>query len=203
MKLHPALVATITSISGKEPTPERQQKLQPIIAYLQQKIKEEQPLQLHFICTHNSRRSQLAQVWAKSAAVFYSIDVSTFSGGTEVTACHDHVISTLKADGFTVAQSGSNNPKFRICSGLTENDVVLYSKAVDAPENPKSGFAAVMTCSDAEENCPFIFGAEQRVSLPYEDPKKFDNTAVVAEKYKERSRQIAQEMLFVFSKINY
>jgi arsenate reductase len=45
----------------------------------------------------------------------------------------------------------------------------------------------------------FIAGAEKRIPITYEDP--FDNTPQQAEKYQERSLQIATEMLYVFSQI--
>jgi arsenate reductase len=58
-----------------------------------------------------------------------------------------------------------------------------------------------MTCSEAEQNCPFVPGAELRVSTTYEDPKIFDGTKEQDEKYIERSLQIARENLYIFSNI--
>ena len=68
--------------------------------------------------------------------------------------------------------------------------------------NPKSEFAAIMTCDSANEACPFVPGAEKRISITFDDPKVFDNTLQQKEKYKERSLQIAAEMFYVFSQIN-
>jgi protein-tyrosine phosphatase/arsenate reductase len=56
-----------------------------------------------------------------------------------------------------------------------------------------------MTCSDAEENCPFIPGVDLRIGTTYDDPKAFDGTQLQDEKYQERSSQIALECLYVFS----
>ena len=58
-----------------------------------------------------------------------------------------------------------------------------------------------MTCSHADENCPFIPGAEIRIPVRYDDPKAFDGTDLMEAKYLERSKEIATEMLYVFSKI--
>ena len=44
-----------------------------------------------------------------------------------------------------------------------------------------------------------IPGSEKRISLPYEDPKVFDNSTQESEKYDERSLQIAMEMKYVFN----
>jgi arsenate reductase len=46
-----------------------------------------------------------------------------------------------------------------------------------------------------------VFGAEARFPIKYDDPKAFDGTEVMNEKYTERSLQIASEMQYVFSKI--
>jgi arsenate reductase len=56
-----------------------------------------------------------------------------------------------------------------------------------------------MTCSDAEENCPFIPGVELRIGTTYEDPKAYDNTLQQDTQYDTRCRQIALETLYVFS----
>ena len=58
-----------------------------------------------------------------------------------------------------------------------------------------------MTCSDADESCPVITGAEYRTTIKYEDPKQFDGTPQAEAGYEERSRQIGTEMLYVFSKV--
>jgi protein-tyrosine phosphatase/arsenate reductase len=71
----------------------------------------------------------------------------------------------------------------------------------DDQSNPTSNFAAIMTCGDAEENCPFIPGVELRIGTTYNDPKEFDGTSLQEEKYTERSLQIGLETLFVFSQI--
>jgi arsenate reductase len=67
--------------------------------------------------------------------------------------------------------------------------------------NPRSEFAAIMTCSSADAGCPFIAGAEKRFPIRYEDPKAFDGTDLMDAKYAERSLEIASELYFVFSQI--
>jgi len=47
-----------------------------------------------------------------------------------------------------------------------------------------------------------VFGAEARFPIKYDDPKAFDGTELMNEKYSERSLQIASEMYYVFSQIN-
>ncbi|MCB0818945.1 MAG: protein-tyrosine-phosphatase, partial [Flavobacteriales bacterium] len=65
------------------------------------------------------------------------------------------------------------------------------------PANPQKGFCAVMTCSEADANCPIVRGALDRVSLPYVDPKEADDTPEEAARYDERCLQIATELWYV------
>ena len=75
--------------------------------------------------------------------------------------------------------------------------IIGFSKTFDHPFNPKSNFGAIMTCSSADEDCPFVEGSDGRFALTFEDPKVYDNTPQQAEKYRERCIQIATELLYV------
>jgi arsenate reductase (thioredoxin) len=193
----------ITSLDIVNISFERKQVLQPFIDYLQAKVDSKQEINLNFICTHNSRRSHLAQIWTQTMAYYYEIkNVSCFSGGTEATALFPMVVQTLENSGFKVEKlSEGKNPKYRITYAANEESIVGFSKTYDDDLNPKSEFAAIMTCSQADENCPYIPGAEKRLPITYDDPKAFDNTPEQAQKYNERSTQIATEMKYIFSQI--
>ena len=184
-------------------TQERKELLEPLVDYIQSKVNSKKATQLNFICTHNSRRSHLAQVWAQAMAHYFHIkNVYCFSGGTEATALFPMVIRTLKNSGFKVEKiSDEENPKYKISYAENEKPIIGFSKTYDDDINPKSEFAAIMTCSQADENCPYIPGAEKRIPITYDDPKAFDNSPQQVEKYKERSTQIATEMKYVFSNI--
>jgi arsenate reductase (thioredoxin) len=181
--------------------PARKAVLEQISDYIRSKQGQNKPVNLVYICTHNSRRSHLGQVWAKAASHYYGIkDVHTFSGGTEVTAFNIHAIEALQRIGFTIQKTtDSENPVYFVYHTDEDEPGVCFSKVYDHPQNPRSGFAAMMTCSDAEENCPFIAGVELRVGTTYDDPKAFDDTPLQDEKYAERCRQIALETLYAFS----
>lgn len=181
---------------------ERKIVLKPLVDYLQQQLNAQKPINLLFVCTHNSRRSHFGQIWAAVAATFFDIpNVSTFSGGTETTRFNENAIAALVSLGFEISGDVENaNPIFNV--RFSENQRVrCFSKRFDDLENPTENFAAIMTCSDAEKNCPLILGAEKRFGICYDDPKSFDNTPLQQQKYLERSEQIAQEMLFVFSSV--
>lgn len=184
---------------------ERKLLLNRLINYIQEKRKQNLPIQLVYICTHNSRRSHFGQIWAAVAANYYRIkNIKTFSGGTEATAFNINAINTLKKIGFEISQNDvqTSNPKYIVQYGTDKKEhCVCFSKVYNDVANPKSNFSAIMTCSDAEQNCPFISGAELCIGTTYNDPKEFDNTPYQDEKYLERLRQIALECLFVFSNI--
>ncbi|MDA8686262.1 protein-tyrosine-phosphatase [Robiginitalea sp.] len=201
LKLYPELKGRLKEIQDLEIPPARQQVLQPLIAYIQHKLDVGETAYLNFICTHNSRRSQFSQVWAQTAADYYSLPVRCLSGGVEVTACNERTVVSLERFGFRVSAKGTENPKYGISHSENCAPISAFSKLFDDPENNAESFAAVMTCSHADENCPFIPGTEKRISVRYEDPKAFDDTPLEAEKYDERSIQIASEMFYVFSRL--
>ncbi len=181
----------------------RRAVLQPLINYVQTRVDAGSEIRLNFICTHNSRRSHLSQAWAQAAAAYYAIPrVHCYSGGTEATALYPEAARALQAAGFEVLQlSPGANPVYAIKYGANEPPVIGFSKTYDAGFNPQSGFAAVMTCSQADAGCPFVAGAEKRFPVTYEDPKAFDTTPQQREKYLERSLEIATEMAYVFSNV--
>lgn len=179
---------------------DRKKILKQLSEYIQEKKNANLPINLVYICTHNSRRSHFGQVWASVAADYYAIDnVHTFSGGTEATAFNPNAIHALKLSGFDMkSDDSSTNPIYFVKYG-EEKYTTCFSKLFDDAHNPSSNFAAIMTCSHAEENCPFVSGADLRIAITYEDPKEFDGTIQQEEMYMERSNQIAMECLYVFS----
>jgi len=184
---------------------ERQAVLQPLIDYIQNKGNNQEEIRLNFICTHNSRRSHLSQIWAQTMAFHFGIqNVFCYSGGTEATAMFPKVAETLANQGFQIQQlSQEQNPVYAVKFAENQHPIICFSKTYFDAFNPKNNFGAIMTCNNADEGCPMVFGAEARFPIKYDDPKAFDGTPEMNEKYKERSLQIASEMYFVFSKIKY
>ena len=177
----------------------RKDLLKPLRDYVVLKSKQKVEANLNFICTHNSRRSQLAQVWAKIISDYYGFNINSFSGGTQVTNCNRRTIASFERMGFKVKNPGGENPHYELTYHYKRRPIIVFSKTFDDESNPKNNFAAVMTCTNADENCPIISGAEKRISLPFEDPKIYDNSNQESEKYDERSTQIASEMKYIFN----
>ena len=198
------LLNTISDLlENRKISEERKIILQPLVDFIQEKASKNFPININFICTHNSRRSHLSQVWAQVAATHFQIpNVVCYSGGTEETALFPKVAETFISQGFDVIKiSNEPNPIYAIKCDKNSLPIIGFSKKYDHPFNPNSAFTAVMTCSQADGGCPFISGAEKRIPITFEDPKISDNTSEQSEVYAERSLQIANEMFYVFSMI--
>ena len=174
--------------------PARKNRLERLATYL--RASEPGVPQLVFVCTHNSRRSQIAQVWAAVAAAYYGIDLRTYSGGTETTAFNPRAVAALRRAGFTIDDAPGENPHYRVTYADRLPALACWSKTYDDPANPVRDFAAIMTCAEADADCPFIPGAALRLSLTYEDPKEADGTEQEAARYDERVRQIGTEVFY-------
>ncbi|MGB5073194.1 MAG: protein-tyrosine-phosphatase [Bacteroidota bacterium] len=188
-----AAQATLNSIPSA-----RRQTLDQLAAWIAERARAGSAAELVFICTHNSRRSHFGQIWAQTAAAAFGLQhVRTYSGGTEATAFHPNAVNALRSQGFEIRkQDETDNPLYLVQAGPALPVFPVYSKRYDDSANPSSDFAAVMTCSDADEACPFIPGAGIRFSTPYDDPKASDGTGRESIVYAQRSLQIASEMLY-------
>lgn len=203
VQLYPAIVSYLkTAEKDFDKIPEeRKIQLKKIALYIQTKLSAEKKASLVFICTHNSRRSHMGQLWANAAAKYYGINgVENFSGGLEITAFNERSVKALTKAGFQIAKiSEGTNPNYEVSYATNTPKVKAFSKKyMDAP-NPNSNFAAIMTCSHADKNCPIVQGASIKIAIPYEDPKEADGKPNEIEVYNERCKQIATEVLYAFS----
>ncbi len=179
---------------------ERKRQLKDISLFISEKLATEKKAALVFICTHNSRRSHMSQIWATAAAEYYGIKgISSFSGGTEVSAFNPRAIKALTAAGFVITKKTDGiNPTYEVEFSNNAKPIIAFSKKYIDASNPTSNFAAIMTCSHADENCPIVYGASVKIAIPYQDPKEADGKSNETEIYAERCKQIATEMLYVF-----
>ncbi|CAM1372548.1 arsenate-mycothiol transferase ArsC [Tenacibaculum xiamenense] len=195
---------TIENLNIDSISNDRKELLLSFSKLLQNKRDEDKTINLNFICTHNSRRSHLSQIWMQTLSSFFNLrEIFCYSGGTESTAVASPIIETLEKQGFDVQTiSNGNNPIHAIKFDSNSAPVIGFSKEYFSDFNPKSNFIAVMTCSQADEGCPLVLGADARIPLTFEDPKAFDNTPIQNQKYLERSTQIAAELYYVLSQLN-
>ncbi|MEO9483257.1 MAG: protein-tyrosine-phosphatase [Ekhidna sp.] len=180
---------------------EVEESRKPVLQQLAEYIRGNTYPQLNFICTHNSRRSHLSQVWAQVFAHQEGIQVSTFSGGTEATAFNPNAVSALRRAGLAISEAAGDNPKYQVSFDDQLEPMICFSKTFDDLVNPKTDFAAIMTCSEADADCPYVPGADTRIKLFYKDPKISDGTPEERQTYDARCAQIANEMRYIFSSI--
>lgn len=204
-KIVPNLQRTIDKLTSEfsQIPDERKAIIRQLADFVTKKSKDAPKVLLNFICTHNSRRSHISQIWAQTAAHYYGIkNVETFSGGTEATAFNPRAVKAMQDAGFEITTSkDGQNPVYKVSFAGDASPLTVFSKKYDDPFNPNKDFAAVMTCSHADENCPLVIGASARVALTYNDPKDFDGTPQEAAKYSERVHEIGREILYAFSQV--
>ena len=183
--------------------PDRIATLNNAASFVRERLANGKSAQLTFICTHNSRRSHLAQIWAQTAATYYNLsNVTAFSGGTEATACNIRTVRALRRAGFSIVDStSSTNPVYLAKVTETAPPLKLFSKVYSADGNPQRDFAAMFCCDQADSSCPTVTGAALRVPIHYKDPKVSDNSPEENSTYDERCRQIAREMFYLMSAV--
>ena len=161
------------------------------------------PANVMIICTHNSRRSHLGQIWLQAAAWHCNLaHVETWSGGTEGTAFCPSAVGALRSQGVDIiASDDSANPIYRVQLQTDHSPFETMSTRYLHPMNPQHGFAAVMVCEEANEACPVVEGAAARFGLPYFDPKVSDGTPEENQVYQQRSLEIGAEMFYVMMKV--
>ncbi len=183
---------------------DRQTDLLKVSGYIRERLAKSEPAKLTFICTHNSRRSHLSQIWAQVAADYYGLNgVETYSGGTEATAFNPRAVAAMQRCGLKILADdpAAINPRYRVYASDSATPQICFSKAYGDPPNPNQGYCAVMTCSQADDACPLVMGCDLRMPIRYEDPKVADDTEYEAQRYDERSAQICTEMLFMMSRV--
>ena len=181
---------------------ERKEELQLLAVEINDLMTVKDSAKVTFVCTHNSRRSQLSEIWLRTAADYFNITgIESYSGGTESTAFNHRMVAAVERFGFLVeVVEESDNPEYRIRVGTDDkNDLKMFSKKYDHEYNPSKDFIAVMVCGQADKDCPFVPGATQRMALPYLDPKSFDNTNKEAQAYDDKVREIGREVLYMMS----
>jgi arsenate reductase len=180
---------------------DRRAALEQVANYIRQRGPTE-TTRLTFICTHNSRRSHLGQIWARVAAVQHGLPyIETYSGGTEATAFNPRAVAALQRCGLqiTTADPTATNPRYSVSFSDAWPAMECFSKIYDAAPNPNTGYAAIMTCTEADQACPLVPGCDLRAPIRYEDPKVADDTPEESERYDQRCQQICTEMLYLMA----
>jgi len=183
---------------------ERKTKLAVLAAQIKQLKRELSPVEIMVVCTHNSRRSHMGELWLRVGIDYYGLsNLRIHSAGTERSAINIRTIRSFQAIGLLVEKSMNKeeNPNYKINWRTDEKSYTGYSKEIGSEELPTNGIVSILVCEDAAENCPFIVGSKLRINLPYEDPKRYDDTLEERTKYLERNLEIGSEMFYLLSEL--
>lgn len=122
---------------------ERKAELREVSGWIGSRIDAGETARIVYICTHNSRRSHLAQVWAQTAAHVYGVaGVETYSGGTEATAFNPRAVVALTRAGFHIqARTDEENPVYSVRFADDAPAMRCFSKVYDQPPNPRTSTA--------------------------------------------------------------
>jgi arsenate reductase (thioredoxin) len=204
--LLPALRPYVNEVARElhQVSAERKIVLNEIVASIVSRLEAGKRAELTFICTHNSRRSHMSQIWAQTAAYYYGLNkVGAFSGGTEVTACNCRTVTAMRRAGFDIQDATTgDNPLYLVRYASDRPPIPAYSKLYNVDANPKRDFIALMTCSVADKSCPLVKGAIARHAIHYTDPRLCDDTPTETAAYNERCREIAREMFYIMSEVH-
>lgn len=203
-KLFKEIQAYVDGLEFSIISAERKSSLLKLSSYIRKELQSKNEVRLNFICTHNSRRSQLCELWVNVAAFHFGLgQIQVASGGTEATALHHNIVMSLKKCGFQISESGNReNDGFLISFSEIIDPLNLYSKLYTESFENNRTYAVIMTCEDAEDNCPYIPEASERFSLTYTDPKIADGTNRETQIYSDCNRQIATEMFYLLSEVS-
>lgn len=201
--MFPKLLQEIEQIQSLELCSTRKKLLDALALLLAEKRALGKGLRLSFICTHNSRRSHLAQLWSQALAQYFSLSgLISYSGGTEATAVYPAILRCVEQQGFAVEQlSQGTNPLYNIKYAANEPGVLAFSKSYHAPFNPQAAYIAILVCSQADGDCPLVLGADARFALPFEDPKQGDASPEQEQIYRKTSREIAAQLYYVYAQL--
>ena len=134
--------------------------------------------------------------------MYFKLDfIKPYSGGTEIETVNLNVINSLINSGLKIEKTHKGKAIYLLKSFKKDKGINLYSKVYNSKLNPSKHFIAIMTCSDADQMCPVIKGAEKKVSLPYSDPRVSDNTGLKKEVYNQTCSIIAKEMFYLMKQV--
>ena len=196
--IYPKLAESIQVLELNIPniSSRRKSQLEELAIFIAAQLTKNTSADLIFICTHNSRRSHLAQIWMALFAYHYKLNIKAYSGGTEATEFNRHAIHALEDLGFISEKGNGENSITRI-GFSNEKQINCFSKKYNHASNPQTHFIAIMTCSQADETCPYISGAANRIALEYEDPKISDGSGNELMVYSKIAMQIGTEILYL------
>ncbi len=183
--IFPDLRERIESFKKIKISEERLISLSPLINYLRKKLSHTEPVKLNYIGINNSHRSLIAQVWTQVAAVYFNLDIRSYSCGISQRRILPQTIKIMKEHGFKVFKKSSDEQVYFAWYSQEEDPITLFSKKTNDLINPPADFAAVFTFLADPETKLLFDHAEKSIQLDFPDSySKTDVTSI--EKWSEK-----------------
>jgi len=113
-------------------------------------LRQQRPLRLLVLCTHNSARSQMGEGWLRHHAARIGLEAEVWSAGTEATRVKPDAIAAMAEVGIDLTGHASKT---------------LW----DLPD-PWAFDVVLTVCDDANETCPVYPAATTRLHVSFPDP---------------------------------
>jgi arsenate reductase (thioredoxin) len=111
---------------------------------------KQKKLNVLFLCTGNSCRSQMAEAWLRALG---GDDFEVYSAGLEPHGVNPYTITAMEAAGIDMRAH--------------------HSKHLDEYIGKINFDYLITVCGNADERCPFFPGMGTRLHWPFEDPAAF------------------------------
>ena len=188
--MEPVFNKFFSRIDSFNPNQKRKKRLDNIASVINENLNKTRSIV--FLCTHNSRRSQICEVWGKVFAEIYRKKININSAGAFKTVVHSQVYESIVKCGLVVDNKKEiffDKKKFK-----------LNSKTIDSLT--MKNFIAVMTCSNAEKSCPNDPRSIRNIKMFFNDPRIYDETDKMSREYLNTTIYIAEELNYIFKNIN-
>tara|TARA_Y100001949_G_C15986510_1_gene330879 strand:+ start:2001 stop:2567 length:567 start_codon:yes stop_codon:yes gene_type:complete len=188
--MDPVFNKFFSRIDSFNPNQKRKKRLDNIASVINENLNKTRSIV--FLCTHNSRRSQICEVWGKVFAEIYRKKININSAGAFKTVVHSQVYESIVKCGLVVDNKKEiffDKKKFK-----------LNSKTIDSLT--MKNFIAVMTCSNAEKSCPNDPRSIRNIKMFFNDPRIYDETDKMSREYLNTTIYIAEELNYIFKNIN-
>lgn len=142
-------------------------------------------MNLLFLCTGNSCRSQMAEGWARHFAdkSISPLELEVRSAGLEAHGLNPRAVQAMARQGVDISQQTSD---------VLNNDMIDWADMV------------VTVCGHADANCPLLPARINKRHLPFDDPAAATGSDEdIDRKFDDVCRQIRDSVLRLLTDLTY
>ena len=140
-------------------------------------------MNLLFLCTGNSCRSQMAEGWARhfAARSISPLQLQVRSAGLEAHGLNPRAVAAMQKQGVDISQHSSD---------VLDNDMIEWADMI------------VTVCADADENCPLLPARLKKRHMGFPDPAQATGSdAEIEKQFDDVCRQIRDSVLKLLTEL--